>query len=421
MKKYCFVMLLLFAGTVGFGQTLGEINELLGKAQYKKAKEGIDKFLGDAKNTTKGDGWYYKGRVYNAYSKDSSLPVTEATQLKLDAFEAFKKYQQLDAKQVSFVLENYASYFDLYNGFFDIGAKAFSSKDYATSFGGFKNALEVEDYVRSKNYEYNGFKFGPLDTSLVQNTAMAANAAKDEASAAKYYRMLTDANVTGESFLSIYAYLVEHYIKNNDEANYNAMLEKGRKLYPENEYWTEVEIDRVAKKGDKEALYAKYEELAKRYPTKYVYPYNLAVELFNNLYTGDKKPANIDAYRARILNSLKAAIPLDNGTDANMLMARHLYNVSYDYQDSVNKYKGMQPLQVKKRAEFKAFSQKKIDEAIPYAEASVDFFAKQATLKPMQKINHKNMLDILAQLYTAKGDLKKAAEYEKKKAAVSTN
>ena len=78
MKKYCFVMFMTFAGMVSFGQSLAEINEMLGKAQYKKAKEGIDKFLSDTKNAAKSDGWYYKGRVYNVYSKDSSLSVSES-------------------------------------------------------------------------------------------------------------------------------------------------------------------------------------------------------------------------------------------------------------------------------------------------------------------------------------------------------
>jgi hypothetical protein len=408
---------MLLISTFSVAQTLQEINEMLGKSQFKKAKDGIDKYLSDAKNAAKADGWYYKGRVYNSYSKDSSLAGTEIIKLKLLSFEAFKKYQQLDSKELSFVLENHVSYFDLYNGFFDLGAKEFNAKNYTNSFEGFKNALMVEEYIRSKNYEYGGFKFTELDTSLVQNIAMAANNAKDEASAVKYYRKLADADLAGDQYLSIYVFLVDAYSKNNDEANLNSILDKGRKLYPGNEYWYEWEIDKVSKTGNREALYAKYEELNKKYPSKYMFPYNLAVELFNDLYTRDKKPSNFEAFRNRLSETLKIAIKLDTGTDANMLMARHLHNTAYDYQDSAGKYKGTKPDVVKKRTDFKALSLKKVGEAITYAEASVAFYASQPALKPGQKANYKNALDMLAQLYAAKGDLKKSAEYEKKKAA----
>jgi len=410
--------MLLLSGFAGFTQTLPEINEMMGKSQYKKAKEGIDKFLSDPKNAAKSDGWFYKGRIYNSLSKDSALLPNDAMKLKTESFEAFKKYQQLDAKQISFVLENYGSYFDLYNGFFDIGAKAFNSKNFATSFDGFKNALVVEDYVKTKGYEYNGFKFPALDTSLILNTAIAANQAKDEAAAITFYKKLTDANLTGEQYLNIYQYLVEYYLKKNDETNLNLILEKGKKLYPQDEYWTEFELDRVSKAGNKEALMGKYEELMKTYPAKYTYPYNLAVEIYNSLYTGDKQPPNTEGLKSKLTEVLKTAISLDKGIDAKMLMTRHLYNYAYDYQDSSKKIKGAKPADIKLRNELKAMFIKKVDECIPYADGVVSFFAAQPTLKATQKSNYKIVLDILSQFYTAKADLKKAAEYDKKKAEV---
>lgn len=418
MKKYSFFVMLLFASVTVFGQTLAEINEMMGKFQYKKAKEGIDKFLSDPKNAAKGEGWYYKGRVYNSLSKDSTFSSTEALNLKTGAFEAFKKYQQLDAKQVNFVLEQYVSYFDLYNGFFDIGAKEFNNKNFPESFQGFKNALMVEDYVREKGYEYNGFKFTSLDTSLIINTALAANNAKDEETSVSYYKKLTDAGISGENYLYVYQLLAEYYSKKNDEANLSAILNKGRKLYPDNDYWTDVELDRVAKLGDKQALFAKYEEMMNKFPDKYIFPYNMSVELFNELYTSEKKPANAEDLRNKLTETLKKAIALDKGTDANMLMARHIFNVAYDYQDSSNKYRGTKPDLVKKRNDFRALSLKKVDESIPYGEKCVAYYAALSTYKPIQKANYKNILDILSQLYTSKGDLKKAADYTKKKAEV---
>src|SRR6478752_2313349 len=106
MKKIAVMMVLLAGSLFTFGQSLDEINELMGKFQYRKAKEGVDKFLADPKNASKADGWYYKGRIYNSLSKDSTVAPAEAFQLKQAAYEAFVKYQQLDPKDLRFMLES---------------------------------------------------------------------------------------------------------------------------------------------------------------------------------------------------------------------------------------------------------------------------------------------------------------------------
>jgi len=410
--------MLAFGSNIAFGQSLKEINTLTTLMQYKKAKDAIDKFLADPKNAANAEAWYYKGKIYNGVSKDSGTAPTESMRLKKEAFEALKKYQQMDPKEPQLINDKYGTYFDLYNGYFDIGAREFNSKNYSVSFEGFKNALEVEDFVRSKGYDYNGFKFPVLDTSLILNAAITANQSKDEAAAVTYYRKLTDANLSSDQYLSVYQYLAEYYMKKNDEANLSAILEKGRTLYPQDDYWTDVELDRVAKSGNKQALMAKYEEFMKRYPTKYTYPYNLSVELYNQLYTGDDRPANADALKNKLTETLKTAISLDKGVDARMLMTRHLYNYAFDFQDSSKKIKGVKPADVQKKADLKAQFIKKIDECIPYAESAVAYFASLPSLKPVQKANYKDVLDILSQFYGAKGDTKKAAEYDAKKAAV---
>ena len=418
MKKYYFFIMLVLAGNISFGQSLEDINKLMLLQQNKKAKEGLDKFLADPKNAGKADAWYYKGRIYNAVSKDSAIAPTESMRLKKEAFEALQKYQQMDPKEPQLLNDKYGTYFDLYNGYFDIGAKEFNSKNYAVSFEGFKNALGIEDFVKSKGYDYNGFKFPVLDTSLILNAAITANQSKDEASAVLYYRKLTDANLASDQYLSVYQFLTEYYMKKNDEANLAAILEKGRTIYPQDEYWTEVELDRVSKSGNKQALMDKYEEFMKRYPAKYTYPYNYSVELYNQLYTSDEKPANANALKDKLTQTLKAAINLDKGVDARMLMTRHLYNYAFDFQDSSKKIKGVKPDDLKKKADLKAQFLKKIDECIPYAESAVTYFAALPILRPIQKANYKDVLDILSQFYSAKGDLKKAAEYDKKKAEV---
>jgi hypothetical protein len=421
MKKYFVFAALFFVSASSVAQTMKEINTLmLLPGQNKKAKEKLDAFLAIPKNATNAEAWYAKGRVYNEASKDSSVSINDAMKLRLEAFDAFKKCQSLDASDVSMKNDKHVWYFDLFNGFFDIGAKEYNGKNFVNAFNGFKAALDIQDYVRGKGYDYNGYKYPLVDTGLVLNTAMAANQAKDSAAAIGLYRRITDAKIAGQDNLYIYQYLAEYYLKNKDEANFAAAVARGREVYPAETYWSEIEIDAVDKKGNKAALYAKFEELTNRYPGEYKWPYEHAVYLYNELYANDAKPTDAKATKAKFVEVAKVAIAAqgDKGADCKMLMTRFSYNDAYDYQDLAKSIKGMKPDEVKRRNEAKAMYLKKVDECIPYAQSVVTYYAAQSSLKPVQKSNYKIALDFLSQLYTAKNDVKKAAEYDKKKAEV---
>jgi len=423
MKQFTLLMLLLVGSVVTFGQSLNDVNELLGKNKDREAKAAIDKFLSDPKNAANSEGWYYKGRVYNALSRDSSLGAAESLQLKRDAFEAFKKNQQLDPKDTRMKLELYVSYFDLYNGFFDIGGKGFNTRDYSNAFEAFKSASSLEDYVRAKGYDYNGFKFPSFDTALTLNIALSARQAKNTEQAIVYYRKLADIGVNGEQNMDIYAYLIEEYGKANNTAEQQAVIAKAQQVYPQTDWQQEMvnnELDKVVKIEDKNEALVQYDALYKKYPTNYLVAYYYSTELYNSLYASETKPKDTEKTKAQLTETLKTAIAndKDKGIDANLLMARYLYNSAIDYDDSSKKYNGPKPDMVKKKAEFKAMYNKKVDEAIPYAETVVKYYADQPKLKAVQKANYKIMLDILSQLYGVKGDKAKSDDYSKRKDAV---
>jgi len=104
MKKYCFFIMLLFACSISFGQSLDDISKLINKGDYKKAKEGLDKFLSDSKNASNAVAYYYKGRILNGLSKDSTLAAAESIKLKSEAFELFKKLPGHGFKRSSFYI-----------------------------------------------------------------------------------------------------------------------------------------------------------------------------------------------------------------------------------------------------------------------------------------------------------------------------
>jgi hypothetical protein len=266
MKKIVFFLSLMGASFLMNAQNIDDIHDFITTPGYDllKAKAMIDKYQANPKNVSKSDGWYYKARIYNDISKKDSLKA-QCPDCKMQAFEALKQYQLMDSKAVLLVLEQNITFFDIYGTYFDLGATDFNKSDYNGAFTNFKNAATVEDYIRSKDIEAsNGFKFPALDTSLIQNTGLAAKLAKDSADAVLYYKRLTDANVAGPQYLGVYEFVAEYYSNTNDADAFNAALEKGKKMYPDEQYWTALELDKLSSGGSKTEMFKKYDELLKK-------------------------------------------------------------------------------------------------------------------------------------------------------------
>lgn len=166
MKKLLIIAICAFGYFTGNAQTIDDVAKAINAKDYAGAKAKVDIVLSNPKNAEKAEAWYLKGRAYNSLSYEPTVSKSEAYQLKKDAFEAFKKYQQLDPKDLRFKLENYQSYLDLYLGYFDIGAQEFNEKNYESSYNGFKAALDMKDFIMQKNYTYDAIKFGALDTKI---------------------------------------------------------------------------------------------------------------------------------------------------------------------------------------------------------------------------------------------------------------
>ncbi len=414
MKKICLVILLGFSVMAGSAQDLESIKEMINKSQFKEARVGIDKFLSNSKNANQSEAWYYKGRIYNSLSLDKTIPDSSHYNLKNEAYAALRKYQELDPKDIWLKLEEYGSYLDLYAGFYDLGASEFNAKNFDAAYRSFNKALEVKDYTLQKNYTYTQIKLQPLDTALVSNTAKAALLAKKMDEGIALYKKLTDAGVAGPEYMDVYEYLVDYYSKKPDQASLKPLLEKAKRLYPKNDYWTAIELKEAEGNGDKTALYAKYDELLVKDPSNYVLAYNYAVELYNSVVGRNATAAADPVVKDKLTSVLKIAIAADTGVDANVLMSNHLFNMFADLSNEALLIKGTKPEDVKKKNELKAKVDAKINEAIPYAEASVRYFESHSSLKPAQKANYRIILDHLSEMYGAKKDPKKVAEYEAK-------
>ncbi len=415
MKKLCFFSFVLFVAASAGAQSLDDIGKLMEKNKYDAAKVSIEKYIADPKNVASAEAWYYKGRIYNSLSKDSTVAKLDAYNYKQTAFDAFKKNQQLDKLDLRMKSEFFKSYLDLYLGFYDLGAQNFNLKNYPAAYNAFSKSQDMENFILSKNYLYDEIKLNKLDTALVMNIAASALQASDTLNAVINYRRITDAGITGLDYERVYEYLARYYLDKKDNSNAQMILTKAKTAYPTNNFWNALEVEQISKSGDIKALLARYDELYNKDPRNFANSYNYAVEMYNSLWANDNKSPDTTLF-LKLTTVLRSAIAVDESMDATMLLNNHLFNVAADYSNKaalIKVTKITKPDELKKKKDLNASSISYMNELIPYGESMIKFLSAKTTLTTKQKINYKQVANYLSDAYRVKGDLKKSAEYDK--------
>jgi len=448
MRKL-FITGLLVASFASQAQKVEDVEEKYSKGKYDEAKEKIDKIMADPKNASSAKAWYWKGKVYTELARLDSTG-TSTSDAGREAFEAFKKYQQLDPKNVYMTLEQNLGLFQLYDLYYNQGIKYYNKKDYPNSYNKIKVAAELEEYIAKKGYSYNGFSFPVLDTQLINLTASAAYLAKKEDEAIPYWEKIADAKVKDKDYKEVYSTLADYYVKQNNQAKADKYLGLGRELFPgEDDLWTsiefgspgrqyEAEIDKLktdlsnatadaAKKDlqnkinaleEKQSLekFAKYEQLLQKYPSNFPLTVDYAVEYFNYTYSFDKKPADYTARQEKSTALLTKALSLNaNSPLANYVMAQHVYNQIYDLEEAQRAIKGTSAADVAKKKDMTAKISQRYEEYYPYALKAYDLYTAMPSMKGSDKVNLRKSIDMLIDYHDRKKQADKVAMYEAKK------
>jgi hypothetical protein len=410
-KLFLSVLLAAFAGSV-FAQKLDDVQEKISKGKYDEAKEKLDKVFEDPKAQTNANAWYYKGKVYTQLAVNDSngtLPYDAKAQ----AFEAFKKYQELEPKNTMMLLEQNVSLFQLYDMYYNKGVKNYNDKDYAAAFKQMKKALEIEEYISSKDFSYNNFSFPKLDTQLINLTASSAYLAKMEDDAIPYFARIADAKIGGPEFKEIYGLLVQYYFKKNDQAKADKYLAIGRELYPDNDYWVALEFGDIPS-TDTAARIVRYEQLLAKYPDSYPLALDYATEVYNYTYTYDKKPADYEARQAKLRSALDRVLSLKQTAFANFVMAQHIYNEIYDLDDALRAVKGTSAADLAKKKDIRAQTDKKYEEFYPFAQKAYDMYSQETDMKIQDKVNYRKIINELIDYHQRKKQTDKVTFYQDK-------
>ncbi len=406
---------LLAVFTLGVSaQNLDRIKDMLKSGELDKAKEGIDNLLTNARQQKKADVWVTKAKIYGAIAANDKFKSL-VPDGRSDAFEAIKKALEVDKNETTtlLTLDNYKPIYELYAGYFDLGASQYNAEKYEDALTSFKKSNAISSFIFA-----NGWGLSKLDTTLTYYSALSAMNAKKEDEAVSLFQQLADAKVGGKpEHVTIYRYLAKHYLDKKDIPNMQKYVKLGEELYPKDDYLPLVEFDYLRSQGDKKAIYAKYEELIAAHPDNYDMILDYANELFNETHVSDAKdrPADYAERCKKIEDLYKKALALKpDALDANLNLAKHYFNQALFLEDDANKIKGNTPDDVKKKADIKAQVLAFCDKAIPPFEVVFKAFDGKPDLKLSERSEFKSACNNLAYCYDRKNDKAKSEFYQKK-------
>lgn len=405
MRKLLLGIFLFFA-FVASAQDLQIVQRSIASNDYLSAKQQIDNFLSDKNNGNNAAAWYYKGRVYTEVVRQHDKANSLALQ---DAFNAYKRYQELDSKNKLMQLNDNVDLFQLYDLSYNTAADFYNDKNYVLAFSNFKIALDIEEYIAKKGFSFQGKSFPSFDTSLINLTGSAAYLSKKEEEAIPYFERLANAKIAGDDHKGVYALLYSYYVKKNDPVKSAKYLTVGKELFPDNAYWIKMELGNAVSEKDR---FTRYEQLIQKYPGNFDLMMDYSVELFNYVYA-ENRPADFDNRQSRLQTLLTKTLNTDpNSAMANFVMSQHVYNQVYDMEEALRSMKEDTPAEQLKKKTFSAKLDQKYEELLTYSLKTYDLYS--LNLNPETKTNCRKVLNQLIAYYQKKKLGDKVSFYQEK-------
>lgn len=398
--------ILCFTVFAASAQDLQAVQRSIASNDYRSAKEQIDNYFADKKNINDAPAWYYKARIYTEIGRQQNK--TDYTYLQ-EAFNAYRRYQELDPKNKLMQLNDNVDLFQLYDLAYNTAADLYNDKDYNPAFNHFKIALDVEEYISKRGYSFQGKKFPLLDTALVNLVGSAAYFSMREEEAVPYFERLANAKISGEDYKGIYALLYSHYLKKNDQVRAVKYLSAGKELFPDNGYWFKLEMGNTASAKDR---FVRYEQLLQKYPSNFDLMMDYSVELFNYVYD-DTKPADFDGKQSRLQLLLAKALNINaNSAMANYVMSQHVYNQVYDMEEALSGMKENTPADQSKKKTYVAKLDQKYEELFTYSLKAYELYSQNPDAEAKQ--NSRKLLNQLIAYYKKRKQTDKANYYQDK-------
>ena len=424
MKQVLVITLLGFFSFQGNAQTIKKTRELVIAKTWDKAKESVDLTIANPKlkKEEMAEAYYLKGKIYVNIATTPALKSLVVNPRAI-ALESFQKGLELDKNivNIQLTLDQYQPVIALYTNNFDDAAAFYNKENYAEAFNEFKTTAIYGDFLFNQGWS----SIPKLDTTLIYYTALSAINSKNVDEAIKYFAKLADAKVgrTPEQ-VTIYRYLAKYYSDKKDEANLFKTVDLGLSLYPKDDYLPLLVLDIMKEKGDKAALYKKFEQFIQANPSNFDVLFEYGNELFTDTHVSEvkNKPSNYieNCLKIEKVYTQAASVKPDN-FDVVLSLGKHFYNQAVLIEDEASRIRGTKPEDVKKKADLNAKLLETIDKGIIPLEKVFTNYDKAGKLKTHDKSNLKSACNLLIYCYTAKKDKSKQDFYQKAYDGVDTS
>jgi len=181
--------------------------------QYDEAKKAIDEAMLNEENKNNEKAWYYRGLIYQALYNNPTYGHL-CNNCLVTAYESFIKANEINPKNEWAEIIRSLNLNLLMRDFFNKGVDDFNHGKYA-------DALTSFEYVQ---------KINPSDTSVILNSAFAADKAHDREKAKLYYNRLINMNYRDDK---VYMSLANIYRDEKDSVRALLTIQDARKVFPD--------------------------------------------------------------------------------------------------------------------------------------------------------------------------------------------
>lgn len=412
MKKTILIAASIGFSTLGWAQkqNIQSANNYLRDKDYDKAIEYIEKAVNDPSTKDDPKAWYVRGNIYMTMHDDGGFkdkaPYREAAKSYMKANELKANYEKAAITQ-GLLVSAYSYYND--------AANAYNAKKYTEAYDYATQVAAIRDMEGGKRYAENkGF-----DTVRSQAMTIGAYSAYYDKQYDKALPVLLAMknDPIGKS-ANNYLLLADVYKNQNKDAEYLAVLEEGKKAYPDNQNLRNEELNYYIRTGKQDELMKKLEVAVAADPNNAELQFNLA-NGYNNMAfpKSGPKPANY----AELLGKAEAAY--NKALEISPNSAEYSYNLGvlyYNQATEINEQMNNVP------DDRSAASKKRYDDlttkrdamfakALPHLEKTIAILEpKVGKLTEDDRFTYRASLQAAKEIYARQNKLDKSAELKKK-------
>jgi hypothetical protein len=400
MKKLILSIALSVSVAMAMAQSvaLEAAQEAMKKNDWPNAKKSIDEAT--AKETKNAAVYYTKAAIYQSIADDDKV-ASLASDGHDVAFENYKKYMSLEPKYQADVVKN--NLMNLIIANFNKGINSYNAKSNADAIKYFDKIANIAAVDNGKLF--NGDKLvDTINTQAQLYKGYAQYNDKNTAEAKKVFEAIADNPIVKD--VDLYLRLISIYQVDNDQDKWIGTITRAKAAYPGNKDLRNEEINYYVLTDKQDKLAEKLEEAVKQEPNNAELQFSLGTT-YDGIANprGKAKPANADELNKKAIAAYEKAAVLDAKKGDYPYNAGVLYfNQGVDLNSKMNAV-------TKEPAKYNPLKKQRDDIfkiAEPYLVKAMGLY-EGTGIKDADKLNYRNLLQALQEIYMAtKADAKKA-------------